>query len=200
MAMSFFMAGISNSASAYVIPETCQDAFNLRSYNFGLTKGGMLIDKEWDKIENNCERMTATPSFKNSIIDIINDLSVPQDSTDFVLCHYYGYMNGIADRLKELDADCPQQCLMDGNFIGEVAAKMYCELSIGFDGIQQSSDFNTGILSVCDETMTDSCGSTFDDQTAIYVNVFGDQCESYTQIPYTPVWETAKLRQCIFVP
>lgn len=199
MAMSFFIAGISSNASAYTIPEICQDAFNVRSFDLGLKKGGVLIDKEWDNIENDCESMVATPDFKNSVINVVSDLSVPPDSIDFVLCHYYGYMSGIADKLEELEAECPRQCLMDGDFIGEIAAKMYCELSIGFDGIQ-SMDFIASILSVCGKTMIDSCESTFDDQTETYFNVFGGECEPYTQVPYTPIWLATKLNQCVYIP
>jgi hypothetical protein len=199
MVISFLMTLISGNVYAYTVPLRCQDDFNVRPYNLGLEKGRLRVENEWYNVEQNCTAITATPDFKNAVMEIVNDLSIPPNSIDFVVCHVYGYMNGIADALREIDADCPLQCLMDGELVGKLAAMMYCELAIGFGGIP-SSDFTTGILSVCSPVFTDDCESSFDDVTIDYSDVFGIECAPYTLPPYEIIMQTDKQNQCVFVP
>jgi len=200
-AIPFCILCISNSTFAYTIPNMCQggtDSVTLRAYDLGLAKGRALIENEWNKIQNSCTALVSQPDFRANVFALLDDLSIPPDSGDHVICHYYAYMNGISDKLKEIDSVCKPQCVLTGEFVGEIAARLYCELSIGFDGITDW-DFVTSILSVCDSEMEDTCDSTYNDTTAAYVNVFGLQCNPFAHPSDSYddwAWTWIRNRQC----
>jgi hypothetical protein len=189
------VAFVQVAAAQDEIPAICEESPGSLVYDLGKTKGENIVDMAWNRIDHNCDEILDEDDFNELILGIVAGLELPDDASDYVICHYWGFITGIADYLEDLNEFCVDICVTDGSFIGEIAAIMYCELSKALGGLSSASDLVEGILSVCEEIMVDACKDTFEE-----VSTGDAECVEYTESPHDAVWEQAKNNQCVFNP
>jgi cysteine-rich repeat protein len=190
--------GIGDECDSIDIPEICQTSDqNIQFYNLGFLKGGNLVDQAWNAIDQDCNALVEDTFFKTIILNLIYGMSLPPDATERVACHFYGSIAGIVARLLELEEECLEQCVLDGQFVGEFAAVMYCELSIALGGLSLADDLIEGILSLCGAAMVPACENTFETVAATYETISLESCAPYVD---TEVYDQAKHNQCVYNP
>jgi len=203
-----FISSITVASAQIVVPDTCDDTPILQSaYTVGIYTGENIVAAAWNAVEKNCDMVVQDPerTFQKIVSGALQTaLGVtPTYPSPYVECRILGYTAGINSKLDEIQDYCEGICIKDGEFIGEMAAIVYCELSIIFDGMGMTDPFVEGELTVCGEAMTGACKSKFEEISVDYSNGIGD-CEPYTMDgpdgDYEDVWELTENNQCIVNP
>jgi cysteine-rich repeat protein len=189
---SICIIGFIESAEADM-PEMCESSSRLTGgYDTGFLTGGNIIDQAWNGIGQDCMAIVEETWFKEKVLGVLALLSPPDDPTDYVKCRYTGYVDGIASRLTEIEQICVDQCILDGQFIGDITATVYCDLSISLGGLGLADYLIEGLLTVCGEEMVAACEGTF-----TTVTEGNEECVPYTD---NDVWRLARHNQCVYNP
>jgi hypothetical protein len=197
----FCIFGVTTAASAEsIVPSKCEGSFLERAHYVGYLTGGNIVNQAWNAIENDCNQVVEDTFFTDVILNTLKNLGIPAGAPDYVFCRYHGYIAGAADQLSAIEDECIDQCVQNGNMIGELATMMYCELSIALGGLEEADDLLEGVLSLCGEATVDACETLFNNNTPGYENFLGQSCEPYTQDEFSNVWEQAKHNQCVYNP
>jgi hypothetical protein len=186
----------SKVSSSCFIPRMCQDSKNLPAYDLGYLKGKNIIDSAWNGIDQDCSELLGCDGFKKTVVSAVNSLFLMPGASEFVVCHYQGYIRGAIERLKEIEYLCAH-CVMDGELVGHLAAIFYCQLSFAFRGLSVESDMMKDAFFLCNQSMVESCFETFVTTASNFTNIFGMSCAPYTQGEYSTVFDHVKESQCI---
>lgn len=190
------MTGLLESAIA-APPPGCQDMRGERAYYLGFIKAENLIEQAFNGIGRDCMQVVEDTYFKDTVIDIFQNIGLYPNASSFVTCHFVGYKEGIASKLQEIQDECLEICVNDGEFIGTLVGQFYCELAIALGGMGMADYITEGDLTLCGEVMVEACESTFATETVAYTGILGDAC-----LPYTgdEPWELAMHNQCVYNP
>ena len=175
------------------MPASCTGGYEEIAYNAGWTSGSNLVAMAWAMV-NDCSRIEY---FEYVIKSNIDRLTVPPWASPDVACRYAGYVNGTMHAIYDIYQECEIRCYNDGTIIGEFSAKMYCDLSLAFNGLSLDDDFIRAPVQLCGYNFEFACDFTFMYVTFTYSNALGF-CEPYTRDPYFEVWDQARNNQCAY--
>ncbi len=187
------------ASAQLVVPDACSAPRNARLLALGERKGASLARQAFAStdIASSCDNVDA---FADIVIDIVDGLTVAAPS-DAALCHFVGTVNGLLAQVEDIQTQCAEDCFLDGDFIGEIAGLLYCELSIALGGLGLDVTFVPGPVGLCGENFEAACFETFESTTT------GDPlCEPFTPLDppadpdFTEVWEQTRNNQCLFNP
>lgn len=144
-------------------PELCRSGFNLQSFDQGFNQGRNLINRLFQQVgSDDLQRCQRNDRFANDVTTNIQRLTLPENPTDFVICRHSGLAHGTYDALLEINSKCDFECAFNGELIGELSAKFYCDFAITFDGYPADPNWiPRNAYTTCDFSFTTSCDVKF---------------------------------------
>ena len=107
-------------------------------------------------------------------------------------CRYAGAMEGIFAELECIQNECWQICFMDGDRVGRIEAKAFCDLVIEAEGNVDAEDWLRGPVDVCGLSYQIGCDAAFLAVPVTYENEFG-ACVEYIKLES---WDQSRLKAC----
>lgn len=184
-----------NDAHEYVLPSQCaEDKKPEKEFWKGVSKGRRLAEKLWKKKKADCDYVDP---FTDSLMVELDKLELRKGSSPKLpkQCKYTGELEGVFAVLTAVEVECADECLTDGDIVGVLAAKAYCDLVIGTDGDIDVEDWIRGAINFCGFHFETACDTTFWTETSIYENADGS-CAPYTNGEYFETWELSRLQSC----
>jgi len=153
------------------------------------------VDQAFKKVKRDCER---TDGLRVALLDKLGHW-IPQAKGDqqTPACIAHGLTSGVYAGLAELEQGCFGVCIADGAFIGEIAAALYCELSIALGPLGLDMPLPSTASSLCGERFEATCRDTFSQVSTSYVNDDGASCLSFVVGTVEPIWERTRDNQCL---
>ena len=103
--------------------------------------------------------------------------------------------------MNEIDGiyrDCAVLCYNEGVIIGELAAIVYCEISLQLGGLATADQFIRMPVQMCGFNFEFGCDINFMSLSFEYTNDLGS-CEQYTWCgDYFDVWDQVRNNQCAY--
>jgi hypothetical protein len=187
--------GAALPAGAQELPAACSATRNAQAYQAGVLGGASLVRQAWAAIRD-CDRI----ELLESVVQAGLRRSVPTSSpTPYLQCRFAGMVNGAMAETEGLFYQCADACYMEGQFVGEIAAFAYCELSILLGGLALADDFIRGPVQTCGLGFEIACDTNFVTTAMTYSNASGS-CTPYTRNPFVAVFEQTRENQCAYVP
>jgi hypothetical protein len=180
--------------AAAVAPADCAFGKGAKFYEQGRSKGSKLVQKLWRGAS--CGRVEA---FADQVIEHLGELELSQGEESRVhrWCRYAGSVEALWEGLDRIQLDCDAHCFMDGDFVGQVAAKVFCDLAIEALGALEPEAWLRPPVASCGFQYQLACDTRFLGTAGGYTNEEG-VCAPYTEVPYTELFESARLRSCAF--
>lgn len=179
-------------------PAFCDTPRELRFFALGVRKGRNLAAQAIAAVREDddfCPDLEALDDLEARIRAIAEDVEVPPESSDAVQCHVIGQVSGLVAEIVDLQEECVDVCLLDGEFIGEISALLYCDLSIALDGL--------GLADLFERLATDTCGTNFQiacDAQFLETATTVPDCEPFTVAPFEDVFDSTQNNQCAANP
>jgi len=188
------------SAQADGVPAQCGSARDTRFYNLGVRKGRNLaqqaINSLGDDEEQICQDPDALADLEDLIREIVDAIEIPAHASQATRCHVFGQIAGLIAEIVDFQEECPIICcIADGRLIGEISAKLYCELSIALGGLVPVELFDRLATDTCGERFQESCDEKF-----AYVATSDHECKPFTKDEFEEVFEEAQNNQCAANP
>lgn len=144
-------------------PATCTTGFNKQSFDQGYNQGKNLINQLFLKVgADDLQRCQRNDQFASDVTTNIQRLTLPANATDFVACRHSGLAYGTYDALLAINSKCDFECTFNGELIGELSAKFYCDFAITFDGYPADPNWvPRNAFTSCDYSFTTSCDIKF---------------------------------------
>jgi len=186
----------STAARAQTPPAACSATRDASAYYAGYLTGGSFVRQAWSGVMNDCDRIEAVELAVATALR----RSLPTTSpTTYLQCRFAGLAQGAMGEVDGLFATCADQCYLEGQFVGEIAAITYCELSILLQGLGIADLLIRGPVQTCGLSFEIACDANFETTAIGYRNPFG-QCLPYVRAPYSEVFEQARYNQCAYEP
>jgi len=207
----------------------CQASSRLEgSYETGYAAGRSLANSAWTGLGGGYNSFTGTYSigsfnpdeidfFRWEIIDAFLMVLRP-GATEFVECRYEGMVEGAFDMLVLVNSVVIGVCVIDGAFVGEFSAHMYCDLATAFGGLGIPEWLARGPLGTCGNYFQAVCDDVFDyvstdGNNAVnpftswylasqgffpvdYLDLTGVACEPYTIGTHFATWVSTRNNVC----
>ncbi len=126
--------------------------------------------------------------------------SVPTTApTPYLQCRFAGMVAGMESQVGGLFNSCADACFLEGQFVGEIAAIAYCELSILLRGLGLDELLIRGPVATCGFTFEVGCDANLETTALNYSNPFG-RCLPYVRAPFAQVFDQARNNQCAYDP
>jgi len=190
----FALAPSPAAADTPATPALCDTAREVRFFVLGVRKGRNLAEsailRATDPVDI-CVDLDAIDDLRELIAAIVDDIDVPVGASEPTQCHVLGQIAGLLAEITELQDECGDLCIADGEFIGEISAFLYCELSIALGGLELTELF--------ERLATDACGTSFQVacDTKFEVTAVADlECRPFTEGVFTEVFLEAQNNQC----
>jgi len=183
-------------ASAQTPPAACTAIRNASAYRAGYITGRSLVRQAWSGVMNDCDRVEDVEYAVSTALQ----RSVPTSAgTPYLTCRFAGLAQGALSQVDGLFTTCADECYVEGQFIGEVSAMAYCELSILLNGLGIDDLLIRGSVQTCGLSFEIACDSNFETTAISYSNPFG-RCLPYVRAPYDAVFAQAQYNQCAYDP
>jgi hypothetical protein len=187
---------LATSEAMAAAPAQCAAGRELRMYNGGLLKGASLVNSAWASkdVQQQCSNFD---TFRTVVLDTfaLALSKIPTGAPVSTQCMFIGESDGAKARVEQLRATCEQTCAVDGELIGQMAAILYCDLSIALGGLGMDVDL-TGFVSTCGDAFEPACETAFTDQAKEVV-----ECAPYLAgTTFDAVYLQAQHNQCLFEP
>lgn len=197
---SMTAAAATTNAFADEVPPRCQESnFTIHGYQSGVAMGRSLVQRAWGSV-NDCDQLEL---FTDIVVANVQRYRLASDST-YTICRHTGMLDGVFQELDAVWMTCDGQCCQEGQVIGELAAELYCQLSIILDGLAEPGDFVRRPVFMCGVIFETCCDANFIGTSLSYegLNLAGElvQCSAYTQDPYFEIWDGTRDIQCTYVP
>jgi hypothetical protein len=184
---------LSHTALAQDVPGSCQAPARAQTqYLTGEKFGKLVVDQAWNTINQDCGLVE---SFISNVESVFNRLILPPNATQAVQCRHAGIINGGIDALDDLWTVCESLCTSDGDAVGKLIGKLYCDLSISIRGLDLADDFTRGDVTYCQGLGEIFCDASYMSFTLTYETPSGS-CLPYTDDPYTDVWDQYRNNGC----
>jgi hypothetical protein len=172
--------------------DPCAAPARKRAFRVGRALGMARIRSLWRNI-NDCDQVEA---FEVRVVNAISEIEPPAGDTPPIRqCRFAGRIEGVIAQLEHLQAVCSAVCYMDGDLVGHLAAKLYCDLAIDSGGELEAEQWFRQPVNVCGLTYQVACDTRYLGDTKTYSNDLGS-CLPYTEEPFWEVWERTRLRCC----
>ncbi len=178
------------------ILDQCADSNLDKKYQSGVTKGAKLVSQAWKHFAS-CDKVER---FTDSVLaDVDAKLATNEANEDKPgkRCRQAGVAAGTYAGLDAVQQYCADKCFMHGDFVGAMAAIMYCNLAIDAAGAIDPEPWIRLPVSVCGFEFEVACDARFLGITASYANAFG-ACSLYTGPAYSETWNRSRLKSCDF--
>jgi hypothetical protein len=186
------LLGVSVSSSAQDIPAFCTGS-NAKAFLDGKKLGPSLVRQAWAGFRGGCAQIEVFADKVNTAFAAAN-LTAP---TTFTKCRYLGWVQGAVEQVDTFFNSCADTCFLEGEFVGNLVADVYCQLSIALGGLATADDFIRGPVEVCGLGFETACDSTFLTKTTGFP---GGQCLPFTREPFLDVYFQTQTNQCAFDP
>lgn len=188
------------TALAEDIPPGCsKNPYNTKAYQTGIYQGKCLVQRAW-RATSSCDNLEA---FSDIVTKNVKS-SAPTGATEYSVCRYTGLYDGVLQELDSVWTGCEGQCCQEGSVIGELAADMYCQLSILLGGLADPNDFVRRPVFFCGFAFQVCCDATFLSSSLIYQGPDSTgqmtQCTPYTEPPFIEIWNNTRELQCAYEP
>lgn len=185
------------TAFAEVIPPACKGT--VAAYQAGVRQGNTLVKRAWLSV-NNCDQLDA---FVALVKANVSGFSLSGTST-YNICRHTGLIDGVFQQLDSVWQGCNGQCCQEGAAIGELAAKLYCDLSILLGGLGSPDEFVRRPVFLCGAQFETCCDRSFTGTSQAYIGLdfsgLQQQCKPYTEGSYFKVWDGTRVLQCAYTP
>ena len=130
------------------------------------------------------------------VIERIQDLG-PEKEKDKARkrCRYVGMLEGVFAELDIVQQECVSECFLDGDVVGAIKAKTYCDLVIDAAGELDPVPWIRTPVGTCGLAFEVGCDARFLATTRVYSNDSGE-CLPYTAKPYFGIWDASRLQSC----
>ncbi len=193
--LCLWLSLLSGQAQALDVPSACHATRDTQAYTAGFSAGGSLVRQAWARIRN-CDRIEQLEAAVTTAIQ----RSVPATSpTSYLTCRFAGMVSGMEAQVGGLFNSCADACFLEGQFVGEIAAVAYCELSILLGGLGLDDFLIRGPVATCGLTFEIGCDANFETTALNYANPFG-QCLPFVRSPFEAVFFQAQNNQCAYDP
>lgn len=194
LCVSFWML-LCAQAFAQDVPPACAASRDTLAFNAGYTAGKSLVRQAWARL-NSCDKIDQLEAAVKTAIQ----RSVPTTSpTQYLQCRFSGMVSGMEAQVNGLFGTCADACFLEGQFVGEIAAIAYCELSILLGGLGLDELLIRGPVETCGLTFEVGCDANFETTALNYSNPFG-QCLPFVRAPFEEVFFQAQNNQCAYDP
>lgn len=175
-------------------PAFCDTPRELRMFYLGVRKGRNAAQQAIAAIQDDadtCPDLARLEELEATLRDIADHVDVPPESSDAVQCHAVGQVAGLIAEVVDFQGECLDVCILDGQFIGEISALLYCELSIALDGLGLADLFERLATDTCGTNFQNACDAQFE-ETASTV----PDCAPFTVAPFVEVFDLTQNNQC----
>ena len=182
---------VSRAAVPTSVPSGCDgSALSRRAYLAGYQQGTVLVDRAWLTV-NDCDQLE---HFSDIVYQDLQSF-VLGGTSSYVVCRYTGVVDGSMAEVDNLWLKCGGDCCDEGMALGELAAEMYCQLSIMLHGLANPDMFARRPVHMCGYAYQGCCDSNF-----VGTSRSVPMCLQYTNTPYFDVWDDTRLMQCVYTP
>ena len=187
-------------AEAQVPPPICNTVREVNQFLVGVRTGRNLAQQAIASVEeasaepNICDDTEAILDLRTLIEGIVATIVVIPPS-EVAACRLQGHIVGLLSEVDELQETCEDVCIADGDFFGNIAASLYCALSIALDGLGLADLFDRLPTTVCGEQFEAACDAQF-----FATAVSTADCEEFTEGDFEDVFEVAQNNQCAANP
>jgi hypothetical protein len=183
---------------AQTAPDFCDTVREQRFFQLGVRKGRNAAQQAIAAVQEDapdCPSLERLDELEAILRDIADRLDVPADFSDAVQCHVVGQAAGLIAEIVDFQDECLGFCIADGQFVGEVSAHLYCELSIALGGLGLADLFERLATDTCGTQFQDACDDAFE-ATAIDF----PECAEFTVAPFEDVFALTQNNQCAANP
>jgi len=146
--------------------------------------------------EEICQDPDALSDLEYLIREIADAVEIPANASLATRCQVFGQVAGLVARIVDFQNDCPLViCVADGRLIGQIAAHLYCELSIALGGLVPAELFDRLATDTCGERFQAACDSKFASVARSDL-----ECKPFTKGNFEKVFEEAQNNQCAANP
>lgn len=178
-------------------PTQCASGRGLFGFNGGVIKGVSLVNQAWSSpgVAQQCDNFDKLKTELLRMFQLVMG-HIPPDASLFVQCMFIGERDGAMQRVSELQSFCGIECSNEGMITGQLAADLYCGLSVALGGLGMDVDLGRGPQSTCGDAFEPACLSAFDTESGGY-----DGCAPYLKnTSFENVWTQAQHNQCLYNP
>ncbi len=179
------------------LPSECSQRNLARVYENAYRRGERAVDKAARKLDDSCTQVEALQA---ELLDRLGQW-IPQSGNGkgTPVCIAKGLTAGIYDALALLEMQCFGVCFMDGEFVGELAGTLYCELSLRFGGLGMPDMLSPPRSSPCGDRFEAACFETYTVTTQSYQDDRGRACSPYVAGAFEDVWLSTGREQCMYL-
>lgn len=187
------LLGLSGNAAAQEVPLGCSAPRDTRAFEAGLLSGRSLVQQAWNSVAScgNLER------FSSVVMETLQNVSLPPGSDDYVVCRTVGTLVGAVEQVDETWTLCAIACCDEGELVGWIMGKLYCDLSIALGGVRLTNFLVQRPMGFCGATAQACCRDTFQSVTPTYQGLFGS-CRPYTQGRFRATWTQSRNSVCSY--
>ncbi|HVK68649.1 MAG TPA: hypothetical protein VM694_29520 [Polyangium sp.] len=185
--------GLSGTAMAQDTPLGCSAGREARAFESGLQSGKSLVQQAWNSVAScgNLER------FSSVVMETLQNVSLPPGSDDYVVCRTVGTLAGAVDQVDDIWGLCATACCDEGELVGWIMGKLYCDLSICLGGVRLTNFLVQRPMGFCGSAAQACCRSEFTSITPSYQGLFGS-CRPYTQGMFRATWSQSRDSVCAY--
>jgi hypothetical protein len=194
-------ACFTSTASAQAVPALCNTTREVRQFLLGVRKGRNLAQQAIAAVEESsdedelCQDLEAIDLLQDIIQGTVDNIVIPPGASEAAVCHVQGQVAGLVAEVIDLQDTCVDTCVADGQFIGQVSALLYCDLSVALGGLELAELFERLATTVCGEAFEDACDAAFFATATTRAS-----CVPFTIAPFTAVFDEVQNNQCASNP
>ena len=184
--------------SEVVTPPECIAPRDGRFFQIGVRKGVSLARQAIARVAPGdpldiCHDQPTIDHLQAVIQAVAEDAEaeLPASPSQTIKCHVLGQIAGLLQALADLQEDCVTACILDGEFIGEISAQLYCALSEALDGLGLADLFTRLATDVCGVNFQVACDNRFEE-----VATDDPLCLPFTEGEFTEVFLVTQNNQC----
>ncbi len=207
--VALFIAGTAFDTSAQA--QDCTSGRNERMFDLGVRKGVSLARMTTGAFvcpDDPDDAEDAVELFRLRVTNVVNSVTPAPGSSpsDAATCHFLGTVEGFFDELDAFlsslggEGRCLEVCVLEGSFVGELAAQLFCDLSAAVGGLELDEFFDRLVTTTCGDLFEEECDTTFEDFAV-------STCEEFTvndpldeDDDTEEVFLEAKNNQCAYNP
>jgi hypothetical protein len=182
-------------ASRHVLVEDvkCARRKLRKAYRKGLAKGSDTVDRVWRRYRT-CDLLAP---FVDRVLKEIRKLEKRTDAEmkQKRLCRLAGRFEGVLSRLESIQDVCMNDCLLNGDVVGELVGISYCAMMLAADGDVEVTEWTRGPINECGFNYELACDFRYNAVTTEYVGETG-ACYRFTQGDFRRPWERTQAKGC----